>query len=307
MKEIRGTEDGTNPLGFLSCLGALRVMSLALPNHKPTLKWEDGKPVFGFSIDLSEDELIDAIFKYISENGFGRWLLGDLPEPNAMTAEEFSKRMRNGNANDKAFLPCLVTDMILKKKICLASSLVMFSGGGNRKFLGAVAKPKSKKPKKPKKPKVEENSNGRVRQLVLKVGRDHVRDWLIGSGTRMDNGHSLFLLEDEVGAKGSASRWGSNRMALEAFPLYPMVKRTNGLGPTSGFLGYDFIWPIWDDSLNINQVSKLVTSPLICTATPPTHLPKIGIQKVLTARRNIQMNGDKPTYSHLRSQIKPLL
>ena len=83
---------------------------------------------------------------------------------------------------------------------------------------------------------------------------------------------------------------GANRLALEAFPLFPCIPTENG-GTAVGFICDSktntwVSWPIWSAPCSVQLISSLLNLGIVHESEPePDSLRKLGIVTVMRSRR----------------------
>lgn len=280
---FRGIE-GSNPLGFLATLGALRLLDLLWP-ESVRLRWiRDGgwRPEVSGLPATDEPELCRLLYKQapwaplekFSELGNNLTVARPLfAEVVRNAAAEATSKDRRASDFAAAFGSDVVEDK--DKGRIEYTDLCFVTGSGHQHFLGAA------------------------RGLADSSGPEHLREALFGPWRYADKGFSLRWDPDDAkeyalrwrdpSVGGASSVWGANRLAFEALPLFPTVTTVTGLR-TTGFRtrdrAHEFTWPIWTQPASLDTVKSLVGLRLLEEDTPDrVQLRAIGVDEVFRLQR----------------------
>lgn len=272
--------DGTNPLGFLAALGLLRVLGEHTPESEPRLRWEmagmtwtprllgqapwaeDGEALVAFLTQrLSVEYEVHPIAVALAANG----------DDNRRDAHEAA--IKQGNA---AFW--------------LASVGSEAVDADTTSQLQTVRR---------------DYFVGNVQSLLANTTPDHLRRSLLRSWDMADplDNHSLHLNPSED--RRHAHQWskpsgdpdrkhcggmiGANRLALEAWPLFPLIP-CDGTARTLGFTGTRsnntrWTWPLWSFPTSLATVNSLLCVPDLQAEAVPQNLKPLGVVAVYRTRR----------------------
>jgi len=290
---FRGLE-GSNPLGFLAAVGALRLLDLIWPDREVRLRWirDDGwRPeISGLAVDdevelcslLSESAPwapLDAFAELGDDVTVERPLFERVVRQVAGTAIARDRRAADFAA---AFGSDVCEDKDKNKNRIQYTDLCFITGSGHQCFLKTA------------------------RDLAQKVGPEHLREALFGPWRRADRSLSLRWDPDDAkeyalqwrdpGPEGVLSVWGANRLAFEALPLFPTVPTGKWLR-TSGFRTQnrtrELTWPLWTRPATIDSVRSLLSLRELGQETPNRgELQAMGIEEIFRVQRvRIPPNG----------------
>jgi len=262
MPEIELTGlDGSNLLAYLAALGALRVLTLAEPDRRVRMRWEDGGywlPVVDGASANTQDELLDLLAQRVcgGQSVDEAWKIGkDL----TLNCVEFGERMREaiGKCSHERrvtvdFLAAFGSDVYgagAKKELMSDTAFRTMSGAGHQHFLGFM--------------------------LELAEGTDleHLRRSLTAPWDYADGRPSLrwdsadfrphALRAVDPSSDPIKTMRGANRLAIEALPLFPTAPQRRRIRTTAfqdGESGTEFCWPIWTDALELGTVASLLAA-----------------------------------------------
>ena len=254
--------DGSNPLAFLAALGTLRTLTLAWPDRKVRMAWEQHagawRPVLWASRSLNEGELIQALYEHLKTmKGHLALRLGDdlsvSPDSFRCHAEKCVDAA-DGCSRNKAmiavdFAAAFACDALANEQGRVQdTALRTMSGAGHQHFLKSM------------------------RWIVEQTSREHLRKTLFERWTYDDPVKSQTLRWDPADDSRYALQWrdpsgdplrnqrggmlGANRLAIEGLPLIVCVPVGKYLR-TTGFVGIGsrdtfWAWPIWSCSLSLD-------------------------------------------------------
>jgi hypothetical protein len=274
--------DGSNPLGFLVALGALRLSQLHWPEASVTVAWEragrwrprlSGVPTTDrreFCLELLGSpgvpvETFDGLGKNItvSPDVFRRF---------ARKGREAATRKDRRVADFAAAFGCEDCRDEKRNRIQY-TALCFITGSGHQDFLGTMA------------------------ALMDSVKVTHLQEALFEGWQTRDKGFALrwdpgdareyALRWNDPGPEGAWTTWGANRLATEALPFFPAYPSGARL-LTTGFdrRRKEFTWPVWTDSLNCDEVKSLLSWDELQREAPQSPVLKArGVQEVFRAAR----------------------
>jgi hypothetical protein len=137
-----------------------------------------------------------------------------------------------------------------------------------------------------------------IRTLCWETTAGHFRSALFGAWQYNDPSPSLRLDPNEfrpyalratnpAGEQDDKVR-GANRLAIEAFPLFPVFPRSPAGRDlaTTGFSNATVTWPIWGGSLPLDSIRSLLASPEIQQSAPRTaRLLPLGVAQLYRSQR----------------------
>lgn len=291
---------GDNPLGFLTALGATIVLDDA--DRNPKLFWDSVTPVIQVEMDTNDrKELIVCIYKQLRKE-LVRAREDQEPDPVIIPGEKNVKfgfyqylnyierasqkyfkirAWRQRRWLDMAsFYGVFQTPRIDSQEKVLANYWVLLEGSGHQNFFETV------------------------KNLILNVEKKHLEKALFGPWDMEDEKLSLRLdpIEDRRYALmdinpsrlGSRTMWGANRLAFEAFRLFPAVPAAKRGRSVIGWKvnngeGLKVRWPLWRYPIGVDVIRSLIGHPLIWQGDWDG-LRGLGVHAVIEAWR---INVDK--------------
>ena len=260
--------DGTNPLGFLAAVGALRTVSLVQPEADWRMKWlvHEGAwaPALLATPPASPDKLVDLLCtalrrESMPEFGFSK-NLNIKPEQFKAQAEIAQGQAQLEDRRHADFIAAFGCETLETKdgKSIQDTALRTMSGAGHQHFLGTMA------------------------GLAAKTDENHLRHALFETWSYTDS--KLGLRWDPEEDRRYALRWGNpsdgagvrtvrgaNRLAVEALPLLPTAPGEREL-QTTGFSKQGkrvlFTWPIWEVAVGVDVVRSLLALPELQRTEP---------------------------------------
>jgi hypothetical protein len=281
---FRGIE-GSNPLGFLAAVGALRLFDLLWPGRGVRLRWIcDG----GWRPEASglpmEDEA--ELCRVLHEQAPWAPLesFGELGNNVTVARPLFERVVRTvaagataGDRRAADFAAAFGSDVFEDKDKGRIeyTDLCFITGSGHQHFLGTA------------------------KALAQSAGPEHIREALFGPWRFADKGLSMRWDPDDAkeyalrwrdpSVGGVFSVWGANRLAFEALPLFPTVPTETGLR-TTGFRTrkrvHEFTWPIWTEPAGVDSVRSLIALRILESEVPDrAELRPMGVEEVFRVTR----------------------
>lgn len=287
--------DGANPLGFLCALGTLRTLTLAWPQRDIRLAWQSSRatwqPVLrvdhGQDIaDSTPDALVACLTRALVTLEVGAILVWEGTHDIAVV-------------DYRAYCQRAVRHFLDRHGRTWADFAAVWASDG---AIHAEAKP----------PTVEDTAfrtmSGQghqhflkqMRELVSRVGPEHVREALFGPWRYADDRFNLRW--DPADDRRHAQRWkdpskdqiktvwGANRLAIEGLPLFPAFPDGRRLR-TTGFQGrrsddMALTWPMWTGFATLDVVRSVLALELLQTAEPDrAQLARMGLPEIFRAQR----------------------
>lgn len=277
--------DGSNPLGFLAAVGALRTVSLAEPEADWRMKWlvHEGAwtPALLATPPVSADKLVGLLCTALRrestpEFGFSK-NLNIKPELFKVQAEAAQGQAKLQDRHHADFIAAYGCETLWTKDGKVQdTALRTMSGAGRQNFLGTME------------------------GLVADTKEYHLRHALFETWTYTDS--KLGLRWDPEEDRRYALRWanpsdgrgvstvrGANRLAVEALPLLPTAPGEREL-QTTGFSKQGkrvlFTWPIWKVAVDVDVVRSLLALPELQRTEPNRErLNARGVAEVLQSER----------------------
>jgi hypothetical protein len=276
--------EGSNPLGFLAALGALRLAAGLWREPGVRLRWrlEGGwRPELSGAPVTGEAEFCRALHEQASWAPLQEFdLLGNnLTVPRSTFApvvENLARRMTAHDRRAADFAAAFGSDVFedKEKDRIEHTDLCFITGSGRQDFLGTA------------------------RKLVAKCQPEHLQEALFGPwryrdglSMRWDPGDAreYALRWSNPGPEGASAVWGANRLAFEALPLFPTVPAADGLRTTGFRIGnraQEFTWPVWSGPAGVDTVRSLLSLSELENAEPDhARLRAMGVAEVFRSRR----------------------
>ena len=281
--------DGSNPLGFLTALGALRGITAASPGEDVRMSWvalDAWRPALQIEgIAPTEGDVLERLSFFMAERaGHAALSIGNNLNIKGSEFRRHSLRFAScasfsPSQRDAAdFLASFGCDGIVDARsgTILDTAFRTMSGAGHQHFLKTM----------------RDLSEGTDME---QVGKSLFRTW-----SRSDAKNSLrwdpsddrrYALRWKNPSKdGTNTEWGANRLAFEALSLFPTMPGDAGIN-TTGFSGRGarstrWTWPIWNCATNLDTVRSLLALRQL-QDTPPDHeyLAAMGIVEVFQSYR----------------------
>lgn len=291
--------EGSNPLGFLTALGTLRVLTLIKPEAAWKLGWgvESGgwRPFLESSeSDLEPQGLCDLLADWLAEPPQAALLhqecLGDnltiAPSRFSAIAQHFLRRIVEDASDGQVavdFLAAFGTDAAHQphskdRSLMQDTALRTMSGAGHQHFIKFM------------------------REIIANTDAGHLHSTLFEPWAYRDEGRGMNLRWDPIDDRRYAMRWknpssdaavsmrGANRLAIEALPLFPTAPQGNDLA-TTGFRrhrGTFWSWPVWTSALELEVVRSALQITAVSDLSreaPQADLKRRGIAAVYRSER----------------------
>lgn len=299
---LRGL-DGGNPLGFLAALGLLRVIHNY--GKSPLMRWQQTeagwRPIIfdAQCILLDRSDITEAIEVWLKaeENGFTQFARHPERQSGAgtgigvfgkMFGEHAASAVQKAHVNGKRIsvdmLSSLGSEMIVEKgKDEGPIESTDFRATRSHEFIRFA-------------------SNIETDTRVDHVAKTIFAPWQYDDpiethSLRLDpyeDSRSRYALRwDNPGdgnpeRKKSGAMWGANRLAIEAFPLFP-VAPVSGQLETTGFTrrkGTFWTWPIWEVPIGLEVIRSLLAHAELQKENPKRrNLYAMGVVEVFRSQR----------------------
>jgi hypothetical protein len=281
---FRGIE-GSNPLGFLAAVGALRLLDQMWRDRDLRLRWiRDGGWRPEVSGLLIEDEA--TLCRELHEQASWAPLEAFSALGNNVTVARplFERVLRSiaavtteGDRRACDFAAAFGSDVFedKEKDRIEYTDLCFITGSGHQHFLGTA------------------------RALAQSCGAEHLREALFGPWKYADKGLSMRWDPDDAkeyalrwrdpSVGGVSAVWGANRLGFEGLPLFPTVPTDTGLR-TTGFRRqkrlHEFTWPIWTQWASADTVRSLIGLCELERDTPDrAQLQGMGVDEIFRVQR----------------------
>lgn len=294
MKTIRlGGLRGETLLGFLATLGTLRVLTRTIPKAK--LAWLDSGGGWIAELYVPDKTLRDA--EHVAEVVFAaidgqkadhpvlqweRFLGKDFRDESDFFRASTTSVLRGESGDHEDFTPVFSAQTPIQQGDALEHFDHPFRAARKDYYLG------------------------NLESVLAKTQLSHVRRTLVLPWDYQDAMANQSLRLDHGDDRRHAYQWhaptedparqkvgcmlGANRLAIEAFPLFPCIPRSNG-STAVGFVcdskTYTWIsWPIWTVPCSISSISSLLNLQIVHQEAPPLgSLQRMKIAAVLRSRR----------------------
>lgn len=280
--------DGSNPLAFLAALGTFRVLTLALPDERVCMRWQElmgaWRPMLTTEKTYSEKELIEILDGPLkAANSRVSFSVGDNLNVSSFVFREhlipaFNAFARTGNRDDLDFFAAFGCEACTNDEgVIEDTDLRTMSGGGHQHFLKFF------------------------RELIERTEPSHIRRALLQLWDYADDGRGLNLRWDPADDRRYAMRWddpsgdpiktmrGANRLAIEALPLLPTMPTVSGLATTcfegTGARDTFFVWPIWSCDITVDVVRSLLAKAIDLRNMNESDRAAIGVSSVFSSQR----------------------
>jgi hypothetical protein len=253
---LRGI-DAANPLGFLTALGALRLLSFAQPNAR--LHWiseASWRPALTGLVNIDESSLPGILAAQPSAPVEEFAALGkNITVPSKLFAEFANHAAIAASPQDRRradFASAFGSEACKHEKLdrIECTDLCFITGSGHQDFLDTMKGLRSL---------IEPRHLGQTLFHPWKYGNK-------GLSFRWDptDAREYALRWKDPGPEGASTEWGANFLAAEALPLFPTHPGKTGLQTTAvSKQARDkyFTWPIWTSPLNQDAISSLISLP----------------------------------------------
>jgi len=275
---LRGI-DGSNPLGFLSAVGTLRM----LPGSRLGWRLNEGmwRPSLTADDVETEENLCDRLAERSRLEPPEISMLGKNLTVAPKLFEEYvdkcARRLYAGNARASEYVVAFGSEVCVdhKKNRIEYTNLSFITGSGHQDFVTTALK------------------------LSERITAAHIREALFGPWEYKDQSLSFrwdpadaaeyALSASDPSKDGAWTVWGVNRLAFEALPLLPVQPTRRGLR-TTGFreerYPEEFSWPVWHAALDSDTVRSLLSLEELQEECPPRPvLGAMGIGDVFRSPR----------------------
>ena len=283
---------GETLLGFLAALGTLRVLSKAIPDAK--LAWADSGGGWVAELHVRDGTLRDAehvtevVFSILDEQKTNhpvlQWkrFLGKAFNDESEFFRASAMTALSAEENDEDFTPVFSAQISVKQGEALEHFDHPFRAARKDYYLGNLES-------------VLANTQlSHVRRTIV-LPWDY-RDAMANQSLRLDHGddrrhaYQWHAPTEDPARQKVGCMLGANRLALEAFPLFPCVPSGNG-GTAVGFICRSktntwVSWPIWTGPYSLAVAASLLNLAIVHEPEPSGNsLRKLGIAAVLRSRR----------------------
>ncbi|MGA2593154.1 MAG: hypothetical protein ABSH32_24835 [Bryobacteraceae bacterium] len=282
---VLGGIEGSNPLGFLTAVGALRLFDMMWREQGVRLRWirRGGWRPEVLRLPI-EDELELCRLLHDETPWAPLEVFKELGSNLTVTRPLFESVVRSASAGTTAadrrapdFAAAFASDVFEDKDKGRVeyTDLCFITGSGHQDFLGTA--------------------NG----LARCTGPEHLREALFGPWRYADKGLSMRWDPDDAkeyalrwrdpSIGGASSVWGASRLAFEALPLFSTVPTETGLR-TTGFRkrnrAHEFTFPIWTQPASIDTVRSLIALRELGEDTPDRmRMHAMGVEDIFRAQR----------------------
>jgi CRISPR-associated endonuclease/helicase Cas3 len=280
-------------LGFLAALGTLRVLARKIPEAK--LSWSDsgGGWVAELHVPLGTlrdaNDVVDKVFTELDAQktnhpvlNWQRFLGKAFSDESDFFRASATSTLMVGSDNSHDFAPVFSAQISVKQGEILEHFDHPFRAARKDYYLGNL----------------ESVLANTKHSHVL---RTIVRPWDYGDAManqslRLDHGddrrhaYQWHAPTEDPARQKVGCMLGANRLAIEAFPLFPCIPKGDGCTAV-GFIfnskTYAWItWPIWAAPCSLSVIMSLLNLGIIHELEPsPDSLHKYGIAAVLRSRR----------------------
>ena len=274
---------GETLLGFLASLGTLRVLAKGIPEAK--LAWADSGGGWVAELQVPDGSFRDA--DHVAEVVYAALDEGKTNHPILQWERFLGKTFRNEcdffrASAEGEFTPVFSSQISVKQGDVLEHFDHPFRAARKDFYLGNL------------KSVLANTQFSHVRRTIA-LPWDY-RDAMANQSLRLDHGddrrhaYQWHAPTDDPARQKVGCMLGANRLALEAFPLFPCIPRRAG-GTAVGFIckskTYTWVsWPIWKAPCSLPLVSSLLNLGIVHEEEPlPAALRKRGITAVLRSRR----------------------
>ncbi len=305
---------GGNMLAFLAALGTFRVLSLALPSEQIRMSWRlrggAWRPVIHATASLTDSTIVETLEKHLerfrSDPGSHPALLWHhwIPRP---TWERLANKP--GRADSHLWRKWLVTEETRSRVFSSAQEQCDCETRDRSDWLTAIgtemALADGEDTDSALRAPRADYFVGNLTSIISAAESHHIGHALFKPWTYDDPMDNLSLKYDASEDRRHALQWaapsgdpdrrkrgnvlGANRLAIEAFPLFPSTVEALHL-VTSGFTGRhsirEFTWGLWNAPISLNTVRSILSLPGLFEALPDTaKLQELGISTIYRCRR----------------------
>lgn len=274
--------DGTNPLGFLAAIGVLIALDQVDQLVTPKLAWRPYQGTWVASVRLAEERTVD-----------GECVIQRLLDVlNGNTAEHPARRWEVFCEGTATQIHQLLDTEPDAWSACIGIEPLPHTRNDKRLSQLQTAR--------------KDYHVKAINNLLVNTNDEHLRRTLFKHWDYADPLEGLTLHIDPSEDRRHANQWNqpagdpdrkthgnmiaANRLALEAYPLFPIV-HINGMSQTMGFKGHYmhdtyWTWPLWSSYIDAHVISSVLSlaelqRPLIQTS----NLRHLGIEAVMRSQR----------------------
>lgn len=284
---------GETLLGFLAALGTLRVLAKTISEAK--LAWSECGSGWVAELNVPDGTLRDA--DHVAETVFAALDQGKANHPILQWKRFLGESFRDesdffrasamalfsaASGSSEDFAPVFSTQIPLIEGDALEHFDHPFRAARRDYYLGNL------------KSILENTQFSHVRRTIV-CPWDY-QDAMANQSLRLDHGddrrhaYQWHAPTEDPARKKVGCMLGANRLALEAFPLFPCLPKRSG-GIAVGFncksKTYTWVsWPIWTTPCSLLLISSLLNLEIVHETEPSLDLlSKMGIAAVLRSRR----------------------
>ena len=280
-------------LGFLAALGTLRVLARKLSDAK--LAWADSGGGWAAELHLPDgtfhdvEHVVEEVFAALDEQKtnhpilqWERFLGKGFSDEAQFFCSSAMAALSAKSSHDDDFAPVFSAQIPVEQGDALEHFDHPFRAARKDYYLGNLQS-------------VLANTEISHVRRTLAIPWDY-RDAMANQSLRLDHGddrrhaYQWHAPTEDPARQKSGCMLGANRLALEAFPLFPCIPRGEG-STAAGFIckskTYTWVsWPIWTAPCSLSLIMSLLNLEIIHESEPSADsLRKIGIAVVLRSRR----------------------
>lgn len=284
---------GETLLGFLATLGTLRTLAKTIPRAK--IAWLDAGAGWTAELHVPDGALGDAehvaeaVFATLDEQKtshpvlqWARFLEKDFRDEAVFFRTSAAATLREGSDGYGEFTGVFSSQVPVKQGDTVEHFDHPFRAARKDYYLGNL------------KSVLANTQLSHVRRTIA-LPWDY-QDPMANQSLRLDHGddrrhaYQWHAPTEDPARQKSGCMLGANRLAIEAFPMFPCIPAANG-STAVGFIceskTYTWIsWPIWKVPCSISAILSLLNLQIIHQKDPPlASLQRIGITAVLRSRR----------------------
>lgn len=284
--------DGANPLGFLAALGALHVLTHALPDRRIRMNWtlaQGGwRPSLHMEPAMTSEGIVEALHTHslCTDRMFSCRLLEEAPEK--------GPKNKKGEASwkDKLVFPVECYRDYLANAAASSSLRAPLPAAWAAVWAGETFSRETGKIRVAARTRFDFTAGQQafiamVRDLRDQTGPDDIRAALFGPWLYSTTAISMrwdpidekrqYALQaidpTNASANPSVADPGANRLAIEGLALYPTIPDRHASQP--GFSGSGdnrrFHWHLWEAHLTLDAIRSVVALPTGISAEEKTH------------------------------------
>lgn len=280
-------------LGFLAAIGTLRLVSARYPEVQ--LSWAQSGGGWTAILHFrngeftSPDQVADAVFLDLNERAeehpvlcWGTFLGKAFTDERSFFTSSALASLSAASSDDAAFAAVFTTQVAVRQGDTIEHADHPFRAARKDYYLGNLKS-------------VLENT--RREHIIRTIARQwDYRDAMANQSLRLDHGddrrhaYQWHAPTEDPARQKSGCMLGANRLAIEAFPLFPCIPSNSGAGAT-GFIceskTFTWIsWPVWFSPCSLEVISSLLNLSSLSQRNPPiVELRQMGIEAVFRSRR----------------------